>query len=120
MLRPYSIHAETPLAQFRTQSHIYVNQCINIRCTCRWRILSTDPLGGAAGLDSVTRRPEPSPPAPSAKRAFRFLDPGRARDACRVGFVARADGERNREIPTTAPTPLAPRPPHPAPPPHKA
>src|SRR5258705_13538606 len=94
MLRPYSIHAETPLAQFRTQSHIYVNQCINIRCTCRWRILSTDPLGGAAGLDSVTRRPQPNQPAPSAERAFRFLDPRPRPGACGVGFLARARGGR--------------------------
>src|SRR6266496_3894756 len=107
MLRPYSIHAAPPLAQFRTQSHIYVNQCINIRCTCRWRILPTDPLGGAAGLASVTRRPEPSQPAPSAERAFRLLDPWRERDACGVGFVARADGERTRDILSLALTAVA-------------
>src|SRR5260221_11365099 len=77
MLRPYSIHAETPLAQFRTQSHIYVNQCINIRCTCRWRILSTDPLGGAAGLENVTRPPKTNQPPPPTKGGF-LLAPPRA------------------------------------------
>src|SRR5260221_11849228 len=103
MLRPYSIHAETPLAQFRTQSHIYVNQCINIRCTCRWRILSTDPLGGAAGPDSVTRRPQPSPPPPPPERAFRFLAPRPPRAARGVGFLPPAPRAPAREIPAHAP-----------------
>src|SRR5260221_1571721 len=90
MLRPYSIHAETPLAQFRTQSHIYVNQCINIRCTCRWRILSTDPLGGAAGAHYLARRSETSPPASSAEREFFVSGSWPYGDAPRLGLVSAA------------------------------
>src|SRR6266576_1840742 len=66
-----------------------------------------DPLEGAAGHDSVTRKREPSQPAPSAERAFRLLDPWRERDACGVGFVARADGDRTNDILAMALTAVA-------------
>ena len=42
--------------------------------------------------------PEPHQPAPETERAFRLLDPWRERDACGVGFVARADGIRSHDI----------------------
>ena len=44
--------------------------------------------------------PEPNQPAPERERALRFqgLDPWRERDACGVGFVARADGIRTHDI----------------------
>jgi glutamate synthase domain-containing protein 2/glutamate synthase domain-containing protein 1/glutamate synthase domain-containing protein 3 len=49
---------------------------------------------------SETRSPEP---APNAERAFRCapaaaLDPGREHDACGVGFVAHAGGERSHAV----------------------
>ena len=50
---------------------------------------------------------EPNQPAPSAERAFRLLDPWRERDACGVGFVARADGERTNDILAMALTAVA-------------
>ncbi|MDP3911478.1 MAG: glutamate synthase large subunit [Gemmatimonadales bacterium] len=37
-------------------------------------------------------------PAPAPERARRLLDPWRERDACGVGFVARASGERSWDI----------------------
>ncbi len=52
-------------------------------------------------------KPEPSQPAPSAERAFRLLDPWRERDACGVGFVARADGDRTHDILAKALTAVA-------------
>ena len=52
-------------------------------------------------------RPEPSQPAPSPERAFRLLDPWRERDACGVGFVARADGIRSADILAMALTAVA-------------
>ena len=55
----------------------------------------------------MPRKPEPSQPAPSAERAFRLLDPWRERDACGVGFVARADGERTHDILSLALTAVA-------------
>src|SRR6266699_6825790 len=71
------------------------------------RIFTADPLEGAAGHDSVTRKRELSQPAPSAERAFRLLDPWRERDACGVGFVARADGDRTHDILAKALTAVA-------------
>src|SRR6266567_235539 len=71
------------------------------------RIFTADPLEGAAGHDSVTRKRELSQPAPSAERAFRLLDPWRERDACGVGFVARADGDRTNDILAMALTAVA-------------
>src|SRR6266567_8103119 len=65
------------------------------------------PSRGAAGHDSVTRKRELSQPAPSAERAFRLLDPWRERDACGVGFVARADGDRTNDILAMALTAVA-------------
>ena len=50
---------------------------------------------------------EPNQPAPSPERAFRLLDPWRERDACGVGFVARADGERTNDILAMALTAVA-------------
>jgi len=55
----------------------------------------------------VRTKSEPNPPAPSAERAFRLLDPWRERDACGVGFVARADGDRSHEILSMALTAVA-------------
>ncbi|PYP56428.1 MAG: glutamate synthase large subunit [Gemmatimonadetes bacterium] len=55
----------------------------------------------------MTRKRELSQPAPSAERAFRLLDPWRERDACGVGFVARADGERTNDILAMALTAVA-------------
>jgi glutamate synthase (NADPH/NADH) large chain/glutamate synthase (ferredoxin) len=57
----------------------------------------------------VQRKPKskPTKPAPNTERAFRYLDPWRERDACGVGFVARADGERNRDILSMALTAVA-------------
>ncbi len=55
----------------------------------------------------MRRKPKPNQPAPSAERAFRLLDPWRERDACGVGFVARADGERTRDILSLALTAVA-------------
>ena len=55
----------------------------------------------------MQKKPEPSQPAPSAERAFRLLDPWRERDACGVGFVARADGVRTADILTMALTAVA-------------
>jgi glutamate synthase (NADPH/NADH) large chain/glutamate synthase (ferredoxin) len=55
----------------------------------------------------VQTKPEPSQPAPATERAFRLLDPWRERDACGVGFVARADGERTNDILTMALTAVA-------------
>ncbi|MFN2571927.1 MAG: glutamate synthase large subunit [Gemmatimonadales bacterium] len=52
-------------------------------------------------------KPEPSQPAPSQERAFRLLDPWRERDACGVGFVARADGIRTPDILSMALTAVA-------------
>ncbi len=52
-------------------------------------------------------KPEPSQPAPLAERAFRLLDPWRERDACGVGFVARADGGRTHDILAKALTAVA-------------
>src|SRR6266571_2501307 len=102
MLRPTSLLAQVP-----THSHIYVDQCINIRCSGCWRIFTADPLEGAAGRDSVQTKPKPSQPAPVTERAFRLLDPWRERDACGVGFVARADGERTPDILAMALTAVA-------------
>ena len=51
--------------------------------------------------------PEPNQPAPETERAFRLLDPWRERDACGVGFVARADGRRSPEILSMALTAVA-------------
>jgi len=55
----------------------------------------------------VQSKPEPSQPAPLAERAFRLLDPWRERDACGVGFVARADGDRTHDILAKALTAVA-------------
>jgi glutamate synthase (ferredoxin) len=55
----------------------------------------------------VQKRLKPSQPAPSAERAFRLLDPWRERDACGVGFVARADGGRGHDILAMALTAVA-------------
>ena len=55
----------------------------------------------------MRRKPKPNQPAPSAERAFRLLDPWRERDACGVGFVARADGERTHDILSLALTAVA-------------
>jgi len=55
----------------------------------------------------VHSKPEPSQPAPLAERAFRLLDPWRERDACGVGFVARADGDRTHDILAKALTAVA-------------
>jgi len=55
----------------------------------------------------VQSKPEPSQPAPETERAFRLLDPWRERDACGVGFVARADGDRTRDILSMALTAVA-------------
>ncbi len=52
-------------------------------------------------------KPKPSQPAPVTERAFRLLDPWRERDACGVGFVARADGERTPDILAMALTAVA-------------
>ena len=52
-------------------------------------------------------KPEPSQPAPATERAFRLLDPWRERDACGVGFVARADGDRTHDILAKALTAVA-------------
>ena len=52
-------------------------------------------------------KPEPSQPAPATERAFRLLDPWRERDACGVGFVARADGARTHDILAKALTAVA-------------
>ena len=57
----------------------------------------------------ATRSPEP---APSTERAFRCppapaLDPGREHDACGVGFVAHAGGERSHAVLETALTAVA-------------
>ncbi len=46
----------------------------------------------------MSKPPDRSRPAPDLERAFRLLDPWRERDACGVGFVARADGTRTRDI----------------------
>src|SRR6267378_4442860 len=100
MLRPHFATCTVPVC-----TYIYVQQCINIRWP-RWQILPAHPLEGAAGRDSV-RKPRPSQPAPSAERAFRLLDPWRERDACGVGFVARADGDRTNDILTMALTAVA-------------
>ena len=51
--------------------------------------------------------PEPNKPAPETERAFRLLDPWRERDACGVGFVARADGIRDHDILAKALTAVA-------------
>src|SRR5438034_10386462 len=69
--------------------------------------ITDGPSRGAAGHDSVTRKREPSQPAPSPERAFRLLDPWRERDACGVGFVARADGIRSADILAMALTAVA-------------
>ena len=55
----------------------------------------------------MQKRLKPSQPAPSAERAFRLLDPWRERDACGVGFVARADGGRGHDILAMALTAVA-------------
>ena len=57
----------------------------------------------------MQRKPKskPTKPAPKTERAFRLLDPWRERDACGVGFVARADGERGRDILSMALTAVA-------------
>src|SRR6267143_161540 len=100
MLRPHFATCTVPVC-----TYIYDQQCINIRWP-RWQILPAHPLEGAAGRDSV-RKPRPSQPAPSAERAFRLLDPWRERDACGVGFVARADGDRTNDILSMALTAVA-------------
>ena len=62
---------------------------------------------GAPGRYSVSRTTTRSPePAPNTERAFRCqatpallrLDPGREHDACGVGFVAHAGGERSHAV----------------------
>jgi len=59
---------------------------------------------GAPGRYSVSRPDTRSPePAPNTERAFRCqatpaLDPGREHDACGVGFVAHAGGERSHAV----------------------
>ncbi|HYX82456.1 MAG TPA: glutamate synthase central domain-containing protein, partial [Gemmatimonadales bacterium] len=53
------------------------------------------------------KRLKPNQPAPTPERAFRLLDPWRERDACGVGFVARADGKRSPEILSMALTAVA-------------
>jgi glutamate synthase (ferredoxin) len=55
----------------------------------------------------VQPSPEPNQPAPETERAFRLLDPWRERDACGVGFIARADGQRSPEILSMALTAVA-------------
>jgi len=55
----------------------------------------------------VLTSPEPNKPAPETERAFRLLDPWRERDACGVGFVARADGIRDHDILAKALTAVA-------------
>ena len=55
----------------------------------------------------MQNRLKPGQPAPTTERAFRLLDPWRERDACGVGFVARADGARSREILAMALTAVA-------------
>src|SRR5262249_55589471 len=55
----------------------------------------------------VRIRSAPSKPAPNPERAFCLLDPWRERDACGVGFVARADGQRSRETLSMALTAVA-------------
>jgi len=55
----------------------------------------------------VRTKSEPNQPAPSPERAFRLLDPWRERDACGVGFVARADGGRTHDILAMALTAVA-------------
>ncbi len=55
----------------------------------------------------MTKRTDPYKPAPAAERAFRLLDPWRERDACGVGFVARADGDRTNDILSMALTAVA-------------
>jgi len=55
----------------------------------------------------VQTSPEPNQPAPATERAFRLLDPWRERDACGVGFVARADGVRTHDILSMALTAVA-------------
>ncbi|HEV8508990.1 MAG TPA: hypothetical protein VGQ48_00900, partial [Gemmatimonadales bacterium] len=64
-------------------------------------------LQGAAGCNSVQQTPDPNQPAPRPERAFRLLDPWRERDACGVGFVARADGARSSHILSMALTAVA-------------
>src|SRR5207249_6029805 len=55
----------------------------------------------------VPSKPKPSQPAPATERAFRLLDPWRERDACGVGFAARADGVRSHDILAMALTAVA-------------
>jgi glutamate synthase (ferredoxin) len=55
----------------------------------------------------VRQTPKPGQPAPIAERAFRYLDPWRERDACGVGFVARADGRRDHDTLSMALTAVA-------------
>src|SRR6266540_4653219 len=59
---------------------------------------------GVPGRYSVSRPTTRSPePAPNTERALRCqatpaLDPGREHDACGVGFVAHAGGERSHAV----------------------